>query len=102
MDFVSDRLLLWIVLLPLLGAVINGLFGRFANRQLVGALGVGSVAISFVLALVCFLRLAGFLSFGEDLDVPHGFPSHCEEQRKLIVRGGLGGGTNGRQPTPLR
>ncbi|MEM9194406.1 MAG: NADH-quinone oxidoreductase subunit L [Myxococcota bacterium] len=52
-----ESALLWIVLLPLLGAIINGVFGRTANRGLVGAVGVGSVAIAFLLAIVLFIEL---------------------------------------------
>ncbi len=50
-------MLLWIVLLPLCGAVINGLFGRGANKSLVSGVAVGTVATSFLLALYCFTRL---------------------------------------------
>src|SRR4051812_13757318 len=45
---------IWLVpLLPLLGAAINGLFGRrfrFSER-LVGSIGVGSVALAFLISL---------------------------------------------------
>ncbi|CAG1772700.1 partial NADH-quinone oxidoreductase subunit L, partial [uncultured bacterium] len=53
------RMLLWIVLLPLFGALANGLGGRTANKGLVSAVGVGSVAAAFALALVCFGTLVG-------------------------------------------
>jgi NADH-quinone oxidoreductase subunit L len=69
MDFgnIADKALLWIVLLPLFGAVINGVAGRFADRQLVGAVGVGSVALAFVLALISFFHLNGLkTNLGDD------------------------------------
>jgi proton-translocating NADH-quinone oxidoreductase chain L len=50
-------MLLWIVLLPLCGAIINGLFGRGANKSLISAVAVGSVSLSFLLALYCFTTL---------------------------------------------
>ncbi len=60
MHFEPDRLLLWIVLLPLFGAVINGLAARFSpSRQAITAVGVGSVALSFLLCCYFFVRLAG-------------------------------------------
>lgn len=55
-DFLS-RTLLWIVLLPLFGAIINGLAGKRASKGLVTAVAVGSVFGSFLLALFGF----GFL-----------------------------------------
>jgi NADH-quinone oxidoreductase subunit L len=57
MDFDVSRMLLWIVLLPLAGAIINGLVGKHASRQAVGALGVGTVAAAFVLSLIAFVQL---------------------------------------------
>jgi NADH-quinone oxidoreductase subunit L len=59
MDFDVSRMLLWIVLLPLAGAVVNGLFGKHASRQAVSAVGVGTVAVSFVLTLLVFIQLVG-------------------------------------------
>jgi len=56
-ELLYERALVWIILLPLIGAVLNGLLGRFADKNLVSALGVGSVAGSFFLALVCFAHL---------------------------------------------
>ena len=48
---------LWIVLLPLAGAIMNGLAGRFASRRLVAAVAVGSVAGAFALAVSSFIEL---------------------------------------------
>ncbi len=49
--------LLWIVLFPLVGALVNGLFGRFAERRVVTVVGVGSVALAFAMAVAAFLEL---------------------------------------------
>ena len=51
MQVSASHLLPFIVLLPLLGAAINGFFGRHFSRRTVHAIAVGSVAVSFVLAL---------------------------------------------------
>ena len=45
-------LLVWIPLLPLFGALVNGLLGRKLPRTLVGALACSTVGGSFVLALI--------------------------------------------------
>lgn len=63
-------MLLWIVLLPLAGAVVNGLFGRFADRQMVGLVGVGTIGLSFFLAVVAFLRLLDMQPEGDAEFVP--------------------------------
>ena len=52
-------LLLLIILFPLGGAVINGLLGRYMAKGLVTLVGVGSVAVSFALAVVAFVELYG-------------------------------------------
>ena len=52
-----QQALLWIVLLPLLGALINGVAGARASKSLVSAVAVGSVFGAFLLSLACF----GFL-----------------------------------------
>src|ERR1044072_3601222 len=55
---------IWLVpLLPLLGAAVNGLLGRklrFSER-VVGAVGVGSVALAFLLSL------AAVISYGSNV-----------------------------------
>jgi len=52
-----ERALLWIVLLPLAGAFINGVLGRKASRAAVHTVAVASVAISFLLGLLGFVAL---------------------------------------------
>lgn len=52
-----NQMLMWIVLLPLAGAIMNGFAGRFADKKLVTFVGVGSVLGSFLLAVLCFLEL---------------------------------------------
>src|SRR5215207_879297 len=66
-------LLAFIVLLPLLGAVVNGLFGKRLGREAVTLMGLGSVFVSFLFAVVTFLALKEH--------------SHGEESVKLVWRG---------------
>jgi NADH-quinone oxidoreductase subunit L len=51
-------LLAFIVLLPLIGAAINGLFGKRLGREAVTLMGLAVIAGSFVLSVVAFLMLA--------------------------------------------
>ena len=46
---IQESLLRWIVLLPLLGAVVNGLLNRRLPKAAVGAIACGSVGLSFSL-----------------------------------------------------
>jgi len=46
-----------IILLPLLGAFINGLFGKNMSKPMVGSIATGVMAISFALALAVFFNL---------------------------------------------
>lgn len=52
-----EKALLGIVLFPLIGAIVNGLFGRKAGRSAVHAIAVLSVAMSFGLAVYSFTHL---------------------------------------------
>ncbi|HKP57492.1 MAG TPA: NADH-quinone oxidoreductase subunit L [Polyangiales bacterium] len=52
-----EKALLFIVLFPLIGAIVNGLFGRRAGRPAVHAIAVMSVAASFGFALYAFVHL---------------------------------------------
>jgi NADH-quinone oxidoreductase subunit L len=58
--------LLWIVLFPLVGAIANGLVGRFAEKRLVGTVAVGSVFLSFIFALVSFIELSSLRAAGAE------------------------------------
>jgi len=49
----------WIVLLPLLGAAINGLLNRRLPKVAVDAIAVGSVAVAFGLSVRALLQLLG-------------------------------------------
>ena len=50
--------LLWLIpILPLLGAVINGVFGKRLPKQVVAGIAAGSVAASFLLSLAAFLQM---------------------------------------------
>jgi NADH-quinone oxidoreductase subunit L len=62
----NELTLAWIVLFPLLGAILNGVFGCFfkGDKKVVGAIAVGAVALSFACALYAFLSLVGV--HGED------------------------------------
>ncbi|MEP7342961.1 MAG: NADH-quinone oxidoreductase subunit L [Acidobacteriota bacterium] len=50
-------MLKWITLAPLIGAIINGLFGKRLGEKVVGAIACLSVAVSAVLAFVSFNQL---------------------------------------------
>src|SRR5690348_7417373 len=50
-------LLAFIVLLPLLGALVNGVFGKRLGREAVTLLGLGTVFCSFVFSVLTFLVL---------------------------------------------
>ena len=52
-------LLLLIIVFPLGGAIVNGLVGRYMPKALVTLVGVGSVAVSFGLAVTAFIELYG-------------------------------------------
>ncbi len=60
---IKTSILLWIPLLPLFGAIVNGLFGRHFSRPLVSAIGCGTVGMAFVLGLVASADI--FASNGE-------------------------------------
>src|SRR5262245_13782468 len=65
-----SRTLLWIVLFPLWGAILNGLLCRSASRRCVGGLAVGSVAVSFLLSLVAFGAMPARHGGGSDGAAP--------------------------------
>ena len=47
----------WIVLLPLLGAIINGIWGRRIGRQGVYIAAISAVGMSFLLSILGFAGL---------------------------------------------
>ena len=49
-----ESALRWIVLVPLLGAAINGLLNRRLPNRVSGLIGCASVAISFALSVKVF------------------------------------------------
>jgi NADH-quinone oxidoreductase subunit L len=62
-DPIPVSYLRWIILAPLIGAMINGLLGariqKSAGKNAIAAIAVAPVLISFVLALVAFKQLLG-------------------------------------------
>jgi NADH-quinone oxidoreductase subunit L len=58
-------LLAFIVLLPLLGAIVNGIFGKRLGREAVTLMGLGSVFVSFLFAVVTFFVLKSHTGEGE-------------------------------------
>jgi len=60
----DTSMLLWIPLLPLIGAVINGLFGRRLSHKVVSAIGCATVGVSFLLGVIASAKVFG--SNGED------------------------------------
>ena len=46
-----------VLLLPLIGAFINGTVGKKLSKQLVGSIATGVMAISFALAVMAFMQL---------------------------------------------
>jgi NADH-quinone oxidoreductase subunit L len=52
--------LIWLIpLLPLVGVMLNGFFGRRMSRRAVGLVGCGSVAVALLLAIGAVWQLAG-------------------------------------------
>ena len=64
------QLVAWIVLLPLAGAIMNGLAGRFADKRLVSFVGVSSVLGSFFIASYVFYNL--WIARGEQTNPAYG------------------------------
>ena len=59
-----ETALRWIVLVPLIGAAVNGLLIRIMPRKVAGLLACGAVGLSFALSVRVFLRLV-------DMDADH-------------------------------
>jgi NADH-quinone oxidoreductase subunit L len=68
-------LLAFIVLLPLLGALVNGVFGKRLGREAVTLMGLGTVFVSFVFSVVTFFMLG------------HGGEGEGAESTKLVWHG---------------
>src|SRR5215204_5641314 len=66
-------MLKWIILAPLVGAVINGLFGKRLGERLVGLVACGSVAVSAALAFAAFFTRLLPLPEGERRITEHFF-----------------------------
>ncbi|MFZ1866002.1 MAG: NADH-quinone oxidoreductase subunit L [Polyangiales bacterium] len=66
-------MLLLVVLFPLGGAIINGLLGRYMTKGLVTLVGVGSVAVSFRLAVASFVELYGLVHESEHASLMYHF-----------------------------
>ncbi|RKZ09756.1 NADH-quinone oxidoreductase subunit L, partial [bacterium] len=93
----------WIVLVPLFGAVINGLLNRRLPRQVAGLLGCATVGVSLLLSIKAVIRLAGmpaadrlltdtvtsWFSFGE-LHVDIGFMLDPLSAVMILVVTGVG------------
>jgi NADH-quinone oxidoreductase subunit L len=69
----QQSLLLLIILFPLGGAIINGLIGRYMSKGLVTVVGVGSVAVSFALAVASFIELYGLRHEAEQATLAYHF-----------------------------
>jgi len=55
MDFFSW---LWLIpVSPLLGAIVNGAFGKRMSKSVIGIIGAGSVALSFIISLGALLQM---------------------------------------------
>ena len=51
----------WVLLAaPLLGFALNGAFGRRLSRGQISAIGCGSIAVAFAVALLCYAQLLGW------------------------------------------
>ncbi len=55
----TETLLRWNVLVPLLGAALNGLLNRRLPKQVPGLLASAAVGLSFIMSVVVFLKLTG-------------------------------------------
>lgn len=53
-------ILLSIVILPLLGSIINGLWGKRFSEEKIGWIASGTVGLSFILSLIAFVKLQSF------------------------------------------
>ena len=59
----------WVVVLPLIGAFLNGVFGKRWSKSTVTAIGVGSILVAFAFSVYEVVRLAGLPA--DDFIVSH-------------------------------
>ncbi|MEO7000499.1 MAG: NADH-quinone oxidoreductase subunit L, partial [Ktedonobacterales bacterium] len=59
----------YILLAPLVGFIVLGLFGRSLSRAAISLIGCGVVAVSFVLAVADFVSMLGQSAAGRSGDV---------------------------------
>ncbi|MEZ4894553.1 MAG: NADH-quinone oxidoreductase subunit L [Saprospiraceae bacterium] len=53
-----NSIVAYIPFLPLIGFVINGLFGKQMSKSMVGIIGSGTLLVSFILSVLCFNQVA--------------------------------------------
>lgn len=93
--------LLFIVLSPLLGSIINGIFGKSLSKSSIGLAACGSVLLSFVLSIIAFVGLQKVSGRVLDvqyfkwivsgtLDVPMGFWLDSLSSLYILVITGVG------------
>jgi len=58
----------WLAIgLPLLGSIINGIFGRFLPKKVVGWVACSAVGASFIVSLLVFLKMLGLAEDGRHI-----------------------------------
>ncbi len=62
-------LLSLIVLLPLIGSIINGIFGKNISKNTISYIGSGVIGISFVLSLIAFIQLQSIENKSVNVDL---------------------------------
>lgn len=94
-------IILLIVLFPLLGSIINGIFGKNLSKSAIGYIASGVIALSFILSIVAFIQLQNvsdrvvnveffkWISSGL-LDVPMGFWLDSLSSLYILVITGVG------------
>lgn len=94
--------LIWLVpVLPLIGFLINGLFGKKISKSLVGIIGSGTVLVSFVISVICFIEIKSgaqksvtvnlfdWIKVGA-LDIPFAFLIDSLSSLMLLIITGVG------------
>ncbi len=79
-----QSLIIYVVTLPILGVLVNGIFGHFLQKKfgekLVGIIGSATIGISFLIAVIIFIRMLG---------EPSDARSHIVDVYRWIAAGGL-------------